>query len=114
MIKKLLLALGAALIAAAHDFDGAEQTQAATPEGEALPKTRGRPPGSKAAPPADEPEKPKGKTADELRAECEPLIKEGRGAEVKVLIKKHGGENLSTIPVANQAAFLKDVEGLSL
>ena len=118
MSKNTLLALAAFITSLANDSGAEPETPAAAaPEGGEAPPRRGRPPGKAASPtPAaePEPEKPKGKTVEELREAIQPLVTEGRGAEVKALIKKHGGENLSGIPAANHAAFLKDVEGLAL
>ncbi len=36
------------------------------------------------------------------------------GVQLKALVKKHGGQNLATLPPENQAAFLVDVDALSL
>lgn len=82
---------------------------------EAPAKRRGRPPGGGAAP-AEQPAAPAGKTVDELKVVIKPMIENDQGDEVKKLIAKHaspGGTKLSDIPVANQAAFIKDVEASS-
>ena len=114
MSKNTLLALAAFITSLANDTEASAPAAPAEAGGEAPPK-RGRPPG-KAAEPAKEPEpeKAKGHTIEELRAAIKPLVEDSRGDEVKALIKKHGGENLSSIPAEKHAAFLKDVDALAM
>lgn len=124
MSKKTLLAIAAAITAIANDLDGSE-APAPSPEGaggEAPAPRRGRPPKSATPPPEETPapaqsEQPKAaasKSVEELRAAIKPLIEAARGAEVKALIKQHGGDALASIPVANQGAFVRDIEALLL
>lgn len=90
---------------------------AASPE---PPKPRGRPKKEQAAaepePPKEEkkeePATPTGKTLDELKALIKPAVEAGAGAEVKKVIVKHGGSQLSDIPAANHAAFEADIAAL--
>jgi len=118
MSQKIILAT-AALAAAASTLaaavaaeygDGVTgdtgEIQAAEPA-----KRRGRPPADSAH--AEKPA-PAGKTIEELRDAIKPLVEEGRGDEVKKVIAKHGGTKIADIPAANHAAFLKDIDGLSM
>jgi predicted flap endonuclease-1-like 5' DNA nuclease len=128
MNKSTLTAIGAALIALGQELVGAEaSTQPAqeTPESPATPEPvkprRGRPPADAApAAPAPETEKEKpatpagAKTEDELRALCTPLIGDGRGEEVKKLLTKYGGNKFADLPAANHAAFVRDIEALTM
>lgn len=118
--KATWLLIAAAVTAAVNDLAGiTEPTNAPeTPSGDAAPKPRGRPPGSKAAP-KEEPPANEGKkfTRDELMAVVEPLMKakpNSRKPEVAALIKQHGGTCLSDIPAENQQAFVDDAEALQL
>lgn len=97
----------------------ADELEAVTPlpdlsDAPAPAKKRGRPAATPPAdPPADIPaEEPKGMTLDALKALIEPAVKAGAGAQVKGIITKHGGTQLSSIPAANHAAFAADVEAL--
>lgn len=51
-------------------------------------------------------------TLEEVRAKLAALMQEGKQAEVKALLQKHGGEKLSDVPEENYPALLKDVEGV--
>jgi hypothetical protein len=126
MTKSTLATIGAALIAIGQELIGAEvsgQPAQETPESPATPEPakprRGRPPAD-AAPvtPAPEPEKPAtpagAKTEDELRALCTPLIGDGRGEEVKKLLTKYGGNKFADLPAVNHAAFVRDIEALTM
>lgn len=110
-----LLALAAALTALASAITEECGSAAAAPEtttGEEAPapSKRGRPPGK----PAAEKEAPESKTLDELKEIIKPLVAEGRGAEIKAILKKLDCEALKDLPAEKQAAFLKDVEALSI
>lgn len=80
---------------------------------------RGRPPGSTNTPKlASEPKEEApagGKTYEQLRSIIEPLVKDGRQPEVKVIISKYAPDlkTLATLP-AKHAEFEKDIDGLSL
>lgn len=83
------------------------------------PAKRGRPkkeeqvnPVETPTPTAEPKEEATGMTLDALKALIEPAVKAGAGAQVKSIISKHGGTQLSSIPAANHAAFAADVEGL--
>lgn len=51
-------------------------------------------------------------TLEEVRAKLAALMQEGKQAEVKALLQKHGGEKLSDVPEENYPALLKDAEGV--
>jgi len=131
----LLSAFGAALNALAAEISAGEES---TPEAAAPPKTRarksvaaqetvaGNPEPSTSAPPAS-----KGETAqtsngaaeespeentkryEANRALIEPIVKSGNGPAVKNVISKYSTNGLKELPIANQAAFEKDLESLS-
>ncbi len=129
MLKKLLLAISAAFAAAAQDIEGSAAPAAETPTPEpASPKgKRGRPPVNPTPPPAEkepeptntpepeaqQPEAPKGDTVDTLRKLFEPLVKSGRGAEVKAAIAKFAPA-LVEIKESDYPAFRAEIEGLLL
>lgn len=84
---------------------------------------RGRPPGSTNAPKTPSAGNTEGvsspqigKTYPELQALIEPLVKEGRVAEVKAVIAKYAPEGLKTLATKpeHHKAFEADIEGLSL
>ena len=80
-------------------------TTTAPPEG----KKRGRP----AAPSGED--KPEYKTLDELKEIIAPLVKDSRGADIKKLLKDtYGVDGMKDLPGEKQAAFLKDIEALSI
>lgn len=125
MTKATLLAIAA--------FAGAIATTANKLAGETVPEEptaaelpqpttrRGRGPAKTEPPPEPEKEKPAagataagGKPESELRELIQPLVDAGRGAEVKKLITKHGGTRLSDLPAAAHAAFIRDIEGLTI
>ena len=126
-LAQLLAAAGATLNAFAAElgatpFTSAEpEAQPETPAEPAPVKTR-KPREPKAAAPAAEPvteeptavEQPKlnGKTYDDMKAVIEPLVKEGRGAEVKAVITKYA-PTLKEMDPSNYAAFEKEIEALS-
>jgi len=124
-IAALISALGDTFKAIAAELSGATapaetQSDPATPEAPAEPapvKTR-KPREPKAEKPVEpEPtttEQPKlnGKTYDDMKAVIEPLVKEGRGAEVKATIAKYS-PTLKEMDPAHYAAFEKDIEALS-
>lgn len=69
--------------------------------------------------PAEKPSKPqveaapvkeKQITMETIRAKLAALMDAGKQAEVKDLLKEHGGEKLSDIPEENYPALLKDAE----
>ncbi len=125
MNKNTQLALAGFLTALASELSSGEaantptQAPAPTPEPPAdpapEPKRRGRP-AAPAPTPATTEEEPAGdvKTLEELQGICKPLMAAGMGVQLKALVKKHGGQNLSTLPPENQGAFLADVDELSL
>jgi hypothetical protein len=51
-------------------------------------------------------------TLEEVRAKLAALMQEGKQAEVKALLQKHGGEKLSDVLEENYPAILKDAEGV--
>lgn len=51
-------------------------------------------------------------TLEEVRAKLAALMQMGKQAEVKVLLKKHGGKKLSEVPQENYPALLKDAEAI--
>lgn len=123
-------ALAGAALAIAEELEGGSPAPAEVggePTGDtAEKKGRGRPAGSTNKPKEtttaepekeekSEPEKNKvGKTYEELQKIIEPAVKDGKSEEIRVLIKKHGGDKLSMIPPGNHAAFEKDVDALTL
>ncbi len=125
-LAQLLAAAGATLNAFAAELGATPFTSAepeAQPETLAEPapvKTRKprEPKVEKLAEPVIEPtpeqEQPKlnGKTYDDMKAVIEPLVKEGRGAEVKATIAKYS-PTLKEMDPSNYAAFEKDIEALS-
>lgn len=105
-------ALAIAASAVAEEFSTSGEninTPAQEPPAAEAPK-RGRPPGQ----PAADKKAPEGKTLDELKEIIKPLVAEGRGAEIKAILKKLDCEALKDLPAEKQAAFLKDVEALSI
>ena len=51
-------------------------------------------------------------TMETVRAKLAALMQGGRQAEVKELLKKHGGDKLSDIPEENYPELLAEAEGL--
>ncbi|HHW91814.1 MAG TPA: rRNA biogenesis protein rrp5 [Firmicutes bacterium] len=51
-------------------------------------------------------------TLETVRAKLAALMQNGKQAEVKALLQKHGGERLSDIPEENYPALLSDAEGV--
>ena len=51
-------------------------------------------------------------TLEGVRAKLAALMQEGKQAEVKALLQKHGGEKLSDVLEENYPALLKDAEGV--
>ena len=51
-------------------------------------------------------------TLEEVRAKLATLMQSGKQAEVKKLLKKHGGNKLSDVPKENYPALLKDAEAV--
>lgn len=49
-------------------------------------------------------------TLEEVRAKLAALMQAGKQAEVKKLLKKHGGNKLSDVPKENYPGLLKDAE----
>lgn len=118
-IAGLLSAAGAALNAFAAELNGGEVSTEPAPEPAAPKKRKGaaaqpEPPvePEKGAEPAPDEDEPKGKTYEELRALIEPLVKDGKGAEVKKIIAKYGA-SLREIQPKDHAAFEKDIATLS-
>jgi len=74
---------------------------------------RGRPPKAAAETPAAIPA-PVGKTYEELRALIEPLVEDGKGEDVKKIVGKYSQSGLKALPADKQAAFIRDIEALSL
>lgn len=116
-LAQLLAAAGATLNAFAAELGATPFTSAepeAQPETPAV-KTR-KPREPKAEKPVEpEPEEQKAavtKTYDDMKAVIEPLVKEGRGAEVKATIAKYS-PTLKEMDPAHYAAFEKDIEALS-
>lgn len=57
--------------------------------------------------------KPKEKiTLETVRARLAALMQDGKQAEVKELLKRHGGDKLSDIPKENYPALLAEAEGM--
>jgi hypothetical protein len=111
MSKSTLLAISAALIAIGQELAGEEP--ASTPaagggEPEASKRGRGRPAKTEGA----ETETSKGMTYEELQALFMPLVKEGRGEEVKKIIAKYSPTGAKDMPAEHHAAFAKDIEAL--
>jgi hypothetical protein len=66
---------------------------------------------------SDEPlvEKPEPRvevTMETVRAKLAALMQGGKQAEVKELLKKHGGDKLSDVPKENYPALLTEAEGM--
>jgi len=116
-----IAAFAAAIATTAKNLAEGETTDTGAPAAEPTPtKRRGRAPTETEAPkdPA-----PAGKTArvddqysdEALKLHIHPLVvEEGRGAEVKALITKHGGTKISDLPEANRPAFYRDIEALKM
>jgi hypothetical protein len=51
-------------------------------------------------------------TLEEVRAKLAALMQAGKQAEVKKLLKKHGGNKLSDVPKKNYQALIKDAEAV--
>lgn len=51
-------------------------------------------------------------TLEEVRAKLAALMQAGKQAEVKKLLKKHGGNKLSDVPKENYPALIKDAEAV--
>ncbi|MDR9786775.1 MAG: hypothetical protein RJR37_05950 [Peptococcaceae bacterium MAG4] len=51
-------------------------------------------------------------TLEDVRAKLAALMQEGKQAEVKALLQRHGGEKLSDIPEEKYPALLEDAEGV--
>lgn len=113
MKKSTLIAIAAALSAIALELTGeeaaAEENGSETP---ASPNKRG--PGRPRGGGSSEPEKPKTKTFEELRAICKPLMEGGQGAEVKKLVEKYSPTGLKDLKPEDQVDFLRDIEALML
>jgi hypothetical protein len=123
-IAGLLSAAGAVLNAFAAEFNGTEPDSAAPAE--TPKKTRGK---AAAAPVAETPAEPaapaeptapaeettEGKSYEDLKALIAPLVKEGKGEEVKKVIKKYAGEggSLKTLEAKHHASFEKDIAALA-
>lgn len=67
-------------------------------------------PGAKADKPAAK--ETAGPTTEEVREKATAKSEAGLKDEVKALIKKHGGNNLKTLPAENYVAFLADLDEL--
>lgn len=126
-LATLFSAAGAALSALASEFSGAEAAAAtpATPEtpAEPTPKKKAAKAAAAAAPEEPKEEKTEEPAAEETesrydirRAAIEPLVKDGKGAEVKKIIAKYDPDStppsIKTMPEKNHAAFLKDLATL--
>ncbi len=62
---------------------------------------------------AKEPEPtPQQITLEEVRAKLAALMQNGKQAQVKELLKKHGGKKLSDVPKESYPALLKDAEAV--
>ncbi len=114
-----IAAIGAELLGETGNTPTPETVTADPPAGEA-PKRRGRPAAEKPAAETPAPETPTptppvvGKTIDELRALYRPIVEEGRGDEVKAIMKKHGANSVAELAPEKHADFIKDIEALSL
>lgn len=51
-------------------------------------------------------------TMETVRAKLAALMQGGKQAEVKELLKKHGGDKLSDVPKENYPALLTEAEGM--
>lgn len=51
-------------------------------------------------------------TLEEVRAKLAALMQNGKQAQVKELLKKHGGKKLSDVPKESYPALLKDAEAV--
>jgi hypothetical protein len=51
-------------------------------------------------------------TLEDVRAKLAALMQEGKQAEVKALLQRHGGEKLSDISEEKYPALLEDAEGV--
>lgn len=113
MKKETLIAIAAALSAIALEITGEEpaDNENGGGEGQDAPKKRGRPPGSTSKEPTNA-----GKTLDELREIVRPLLEEGRNDEVKKVVAKYTkvGGVLKDLPAEHHAAFIKDIEALTV
>jgi hypothetical protein len=119
-LANVIAALAALASAVAEEMGGSASPEsiaapAATPTGEPEKPKRGRPAAEKKEE-SEQPkvEKPAGKTLDELKAACDSLVKGGEVAKVKDIIAKHGGTKLSDLPAENHAAFIAEIEALSI
>jgi hypothetical protein len=83
-----------------------------TPSEETKSSGRGR--GRAAAAEKEEPAKSSGPTLEDLKALIEPLVKGGQGSEVKSAIAKYTDGKLADMDAKHYAAFLKDIEALSI
>jgi len=121
MTKNQLLALAAFITTLANESGEACEVTSTTTGATAEPAKpkRGRPP-TTTTPPAEqpkEPEKPAGKTYEELQEVIRPFVTAGRGAEVKAIIGKYSSENptlkgLMEFP-QHHAAFAADIEQMN-
>ena len=125
-IASLLHSAGKVLSALAFEFGGTEavgepetQSNPATAATLEQPVKTRKPREPKVEKPAEpepvtEPVVPatNGKTYDDMKAVIDPLVKEGRGAEVKAAITKYS-PTLKEMDPSNYAAFEKDIEALS-
>lgn len=113
MKKETLIAIAAALSAIALEITGEEPADNENGGGESqdAPKKRGRPPGSTSKEPAN-----LGKTFEELKEIVRPLLEDGRADEVKKAVAKYvkAGGTLKDVPAEHHAAFIKDIEALSI
>jgi len=107
----------AALELAQHfgDNDTPEAGDTDTPAAAATTATRGRgrpPKAATAETPA--PAATVGKSYDELRALIQPLVEDGKGEDVKKIVAKYSSTGLKDLPADKQAAFVKDIEALTI
>lgn len=91
-------------------------TNGDTPTGDVPKRGPGRPKKEEAAPTGDT--KSSGDTSDADRfkanlALIEPVVKDGKGAEVKTMIKKHSPTGLKDLPADKQAQFEADLDALT-
>jgi hypothetical protein len=129
-IAGLLSAAGSVLTALASEFNSeapASPESAATPTPEpakpvkakkekpAAPVVEEKP--AEPETPAESAEEPSasGKTYEDMKAVIAPLVQEGRGEEVKQVIRKHAGAEgtLKTMDPKFYGAFEKDIQALT-
>lgn len=119
MSKSLIIALATAATALAnaalHLAEGGEATTVAdtgSPVDETgEPKAkRGRPAKTEKA---EEPEKPQGKSLEELKKLIQPLVDASKGADVKAALKDLGAEKLSELDAKHHDAFEKAIKKMT-